>query len=192
MLIKLECSLDEIRKALNYLRIALPKRKCDRKHVMIEIFFQPEEIRLSIIGAQYTIKIPTGIKQKVFIPFVLLERITQIYQNKNFIIHLDEGLISYDGKTIPNKDIMLISPDDNTSLELTMNYTDLDLLVLEYLYQEEYLEKMKLMEKIYKAKERLDNAVYNASEYLERYGVTYEMLMNLVMNKIFRKKLYHM
>lgn len=188
MSIKLECSLDEIRKALAYLGAALPKRICDRNDAMLEIFFLPQEIRLSVIGAVYKMLISTGVYQKVILPFILLERITSVYPNKNFVIYLDENSVTFDGKTLKRDDIMFVDPECQHTIELTMNFSDRDLLILEYLYPNEDLKRMKLEKKIDEAKENFENAVQNAADYLYQYGVKYEDVLTLAMSKIIKKK----
>jgi hypothetical protein len=184
MSIKLECEYPDIKAACNHLRVALPRNKKERATVILEINIKPEEITLSIIGASYKIKTETGIYTKILFPFVYLDTIVNDWEKMIFVLKIDDGFIQHGGSVLESTAIRVIHPENQKKMDLPMNYSNLDILRLEFRYSLDEIRRMNLLEKLDKAKEELYKSVKSATAELSAYNVKYDDIEKIVREKI--------
>jgi hypothetical protein len=184
MPIKLECGIDNIKEACKHLRVALPKSKKERAQAILELNFKPKEVHLSVIGAKYRLHIESECFSKVLLPFVILDTIVKDWKGDVFIASFDTGVVTFGGSALESDSIKIVHPENQPKIDLPINYSDLNLLQLEFQYSLEELGRMNLLSKIDKAKENLDNSVRVALSALSVYGVKYDDIEKIVREKI--------
>jgi len=184
MSIKLECDIENIKEACKHLRVALPKSKRERSKAILEMNFKPKEVHLSVIGAKYRLRIEAECFTKVMLPFVILDTIVKDWKGDVFIASFDIGLVTFGGSALESDAIKIVHPENQPKIDLPINYSELNLLQLEFQYSYEELGRMNLLSKIDKAKEHLDESVRMALSALSVYGVKYDDIEKVVREKI--------
>ena len=166
------------------MRVALPKSKKERAQAILEMNFKPNEVHLSVIGAKYRLHIESECFSKVLLPFVILDTIVKDWKGDIFIASFDVGIVTFGGSALESDSIKIIHPENQPKIDLPINYSDLNLLQLEFQYSFEELGRMNLLLKIDKAKENLDKSVRMALSALSIYGIKYDDIEKIVREKI--------
>jgi len=105
-----------------------------------------------------------------------------------FIALFDTGVVTFSGSALESDSIKIIHPENQPKIDLPINYSNLNLLQLEFQYSYEELDRMNLLSKIDKAKENLDESIRKALSALSVYGVKYDDLEKIVRGKIINIK----
>jgi hypothetical protein len=184
MSIILECDIENIKEACKHLRVALPKSKRERAKAILEMNFKPQEVQLSLIGAMYRLRISSGCYAKILLPFVFFDTIVKDWKAKIFFASFDNGVITFGGSSLESDAIKIIHPENQSKIDLPINYSEHDLLRLEFQYSYEELGRMNLLSQIDKAKENLDKSVRTTLSQLSVYGIKYDEIEKLIMEKI--------
>jgi hypothetical protein len=188
MSIRLECGLVNIQEADKHHRVALPKSKKERAKAILEMNFKPQEVQLSVIGAMYRLRTSSGCYAKVLLPFVFFDTIVKDWKGEVFVASFDNGVITFGGSSLESDAIKIIHPENQPKIDLPINYSDLDLLRSELQYSFKELERMNLISKIDKARENLDEAIRISLSHLSVYGIKYDDIEKLIMEKISNTK----
>jgi hypothetical protein len=184
MSIRLECGIENIKAACKHLRVALPKSKKERAQAILEMNFKPKEVYLTVIGATYRLHVESECFTKVLLPFVFFDKIVKSCSNNIFVLSFDRGVVTYGETTLESHSIKIIHPENQPKIDLPINYSDLNLLQLEFQYSYEELGRMNLLSKIDKAKENLDESIRTALSALSMYGIKYDDIEKIVREKI--------
>lgn len=186
-MVSFSCETKDIKAAIKHIRVAIPKSRKERIKSRIEIDIKPDKVILSVIGASYHIYEHTGIFAKIFMPVVLLIKAVEVTKLSRFVMECKNGMVRFGGTEISSPEIEIGHPENQSKIDLSMNYKVLDLLQLRNQYPVTELRRMGLLEKLLKAEEKMIEDLETASEMLWQYGISYEELRGLVEKKVNKK-----
>jgi hypothetical protein len=184
MSISLSCSTTAFREGMKHLSVALPRKKKELIASQLELNIRPNNLTLSTIGATYHIDCSANGFAKVILPTMLLLKIVKALKSETLSLECAEGEIKCDGFVISSDSISVVHPENQSSIDLSMNYTLVDLLRLRISNTDEELERMNLLHKVRKAQSDLSKNIHLAHELLKDYGVRIHDLEGLVESKV--------
>jgi hypothetical protein len=180
MSIVFECNKNELLSAIKHLRVALPKGKKKRLGTILEMNILPGRAKLSIIGASYTLNCTSQTYTKVVLPFLYIVNLVKSWGKENFKMQIEDGLINCSTTTIQSSMIKIIHPENQRSIDLTMNYSKKDLINLRKTHSFDELERVNLLKIIEMVEEELENNLMKAYLLLKDFGVTLKDLEDFV------------
>lgn len=183
-MIEFSCNIIDIQAAVEHIRVALPKRREERVKARVELDIKPDKVILSVVGASYTIDMDTGIFAKVFMPVLLLIRAVEVTKSSRLVMQCEDGKVRFGGTEISSPEIEVVHPENQSKIDLTMNYRSLDILQLRSQHPIDEIKRMGLLEKLLKTEEKMTEDLESASDLLKPYGVTYEELRELLERRI--------
>lgn len=172
-------------KTLNSLKAILKGPIKKYLSVICEITVIDGKVKFAIPGCLFELECETEGTAKAAIPFLYFYEIVKAHSKENIKFEIYEsnmkcGNIKFKADTwfFPNDKIL-------RTLDIPMNYKDLDLLKLRHQnYTEEELQFNKITRKIDEAEERLKTNLLNAYLILKDYNVSYEEIKKIVDEKI--------
>ena len=180
------CKTSEVYDALKFLSSVVPRNKKGKLY-NCEVTIKTNEVTFVTIGAKRVLYCECTGPAKVTLPLLYFFDIIKNIKTFSTQISVSEGLM-----TIGNLSVQVITCffEDYTilrSIDLPINYSIVDLLLLNKKYTPEEIEFNKLNSQIKLAYAAMDKDINTASGFLEKYGVTNEEIRRLVQLKLFDK-----
>lgn len=183
-MIQFSCSTSDLRAALRHIRVALPERRSDQVKARVEFSLKPDSITLSVVGASYTIDTHTGLYVKIFMPVMLLSRAVRVAKSPKMAIECETGKVRFNGMELSSAAIEVSHPENQSKLDLTINYNLRDILRLRNLHSEDEIKRMGVYDKLIATEEKLELDLQDVFDLLKPYGVTYRDFREWVESKI--------
>lgn len=184
MSIILSCSTNEMQEGMKHISVALPRKKKELIASQLELNIKPHNLTLSTVGAAFHVNCSANGFAKVILPTMLLLKIVQALKSETLSLECAEGEIKCDGFSISSESISVVHPENQSAIDLSMNYTLVDLLRLRKSNTDEELQRVNLLHKVLKAQRDLSKNIHLAHELLKEYGIRIHDLEGLVESKV--------
>jgi len=183
-MIQFSCNSSDLRAALRHIRVALPKRKQDQVKARVEFSLKPDSITISVVGASYTIDSHSGLFVKIFMPVMLLSRAVRAAKSPKMAIECEPGKVRFNGMEVSSTAIEITHPENQSKLDLTINYNLRDILRLRKEHSIDEIERMGLYDKLIATEEKLEDDIMTAYHLLKPYGMTQREMKEWIEGKI--------
>lgn len=184
MNVTLICNRKELLLALKQVKLGLPKSKREQLSSTLEIDLKPGSVKLSTIGASYSLKTTSQVFAKILVPYTYFYDLVHQYHGTIFSIDFYQGKLVCGSITYESLLIQIVHPENQRPLDLPMNYGAKDLLLLRETHSVEELERLNLLKKIEDVEEDLKSNSIKASLILNQYGVTRKDIEQLIRSKL--------
>ena len=144
------------------------------------ISVQPDRLEFQFVGISRFIKAETSTYCDVVIPFRLLDNTAKTETSKEMTWIVKDGEIQFGKLSVKNNSIRVQSLFVNPPLPLAMNQDSLSILRLRLTHKEAQLTQLKLLESVEGEEKTLEIKLKEAGKCLYPYGVTVQMLRELV------------
>ncbi|RCK74502.1 MAG: hypothetical protein IGBAC_1450 [Ignavibacteriae bacterium] len=180
----LEFSKSELLQAFKSLKIALPKKKDEAAAIRLEIDVFSDTAKLSLIGASYTINCKSNNYLKIVVHYLYFTELVRNSKSDNIQIIIEDDKVFVGSIMVLSPIFKVCHPEEQGDVDLSINYSKIDLLRLRKNLTLEELETMNLLKKITEVEELLHTNLKKAELLLKDFGVNYKDLKNLVTSKI--------
>jgi hypothetical protein len=169
----------------DFKKVITEVKKLSPKSLKIDvpISIQPDRIEFLFVGMSRLLPAITTHFCDVVIPFRVLDAISKTADTKELTFQVEEGKLEYGRVSLTSKDVHIQSLFLNSESSVPMNSTPKILLGMRRKHSEEYLKKNGYLSLIIKEEKRLDDNLKTAVNKLKDYGITYQMLRELVQNQ---------
>ncbi len=169
---------------LNFLKRAIPKGK-KRIIYMCELTVKTNQIDFVVIGASKTLYCKANGPVKVSVYFETLYDIAKNTKDYQSLILIADGFIKIGVTTINARTFFFTDDSILRSINLQINYTARDVLLLAETYTPEEIEFNDLTETYNNARRALIRDMAVVYERLRKYGFSRTETENLIINKIY-------
>lgn len=167
------------------MKVALKGSANDKRRVYCEITITDGNITLVSPGVTYSIAAETSGMAKVALPFLYLVNVVNDSKSAEAEFVVVEGWLKAGNIKVAAKTTFLDNDRILRSVNLPLNYNDADLLkMFDEGYTAEELKFNKLELRRAKASDELEANIRKAYKVLKVYGITYEEIRKLVMQKL--------
>lgn len=185
MQLKLNCPKIDLLKAAKHFKPAIPKHQTAANNFILEFNFKINCIELSTIGASYTIYCKTEGVAKVSMPIKYFSAILKDCKSDIFEATFEEGKMFFDGITIKNPVIKISHPENIEKINLPINFSEREFLLLRIKYSEETLAFNNLLPELIQQEKAKDNRIQKAQTILAPLGISFIQLKEFVDNVIY-------
>ena len=188
------CKTKDLRRVIKLIKQGQPRRRAYKKR-LITIVVRKNKIEILTPGKIYPINAKCSEQAIVKLPQYYLESIIKTYKEQDFTCKVEDGKVAV-GQTesyIPDIKAEVLKDDSDLNdymnklqkiieneIDLTINYSDRELLWIKNKYKIEELEKNKIIDRIYDAQLRKDDNLKKTYNLLKIYGITKYDLNKLV------------
>ncbi len=169
---------------LNFLKRAIPKGKKACTY-MCELTVKTNQIDFVVIGASKTLYCKANGPAKVSVYFDTFYDIAKNTKNFHTLILIADGLIRINVTTIDARTFFFEDDSILRSINLPINYTARDVLLLAETYTPEEIEFNVLTETYDNARRVLVRDMEVVYERLRKYGFSRNETEEIIMNKIY-------
>lgn len=187
-MIPIKINLQELLITLDRVKSAIllgPERSED---VICEITVSADNLQFVVPGAEFEVSCKSFGECKASFCFLHFMQIIESFEIKELILIFSEGFVKIGSFSLPAKTAFLDTISKFRTIQLPINYTDLDLLLLSEIgYTSDEINFYGLSQKVFKAKRIFQENLDEAHKILSMYGVRYKDLNEFVTNIIDKK-----
>jgi CheY-like chemotaxis protein len=180
----LECRKSELVSGLRHVKLGLPRRRRGQVPCALEVNIRPTNLVLNTFGASSTIRCTANCFAKALVPFEIVRDLVRRAHGPELVFGIHEGRLGVDGKLFESPSIHVVHPENQSTTNLTLNFTDADLVGLRAKHSSQELERLGLLKKVEGAEESLREQLNLAHGYLGKYGVSYQDLERIVNSRV--------
>lgn len=184
-MITFKASTKSLIEILKKAKVAVGKMSKTSKQISTELTITDNKLTVVVPGANFSLEGETMGTCKASVSFFHFYQIVKDCKEKKVEILIESTTLTIGNVSISIRTTFFEDDSILRSIDLPMNYTDVDLMKLplaNYTYEE--LKFNKLIDKIRAAEVRLDDNMWSAYSKIREYGISYDELELLVKNKI--------
>jgi hypothetical protein len=182
------CNISELRKAIKGLKPALPSSIREQRKLILELDIRPKLLIISIPGVSMKCPLENETFAKAFLPFSLFKEVVGSCKEDFLTLHIENGTLTIGKTSISSDKIALTHFENQTKIDLSVNYTPLEILSLRYTHSFDEIKRRNLHTLLGEAEEKLMKDLQRATNALSDYKVSFIEINALVQSKIERFK----
>jgi len=176
----------ELLKTLKIVKTALPRGK-QRKLTNLELQIGMNKVVMLLPGLSQELYGKTTGIGKAYLPLLQFESMVKDSSTEDIVVQLESGIAKIGKYQSNTSRISLQQLENQTSIDLPVNYTVLDLLTLRKKYSFEQLMANNYIYLINQTENKMTENINKSLRFLKQYGITYDILNDCIQKKIKEK-----
>jgi hypothetical protein len=183
------CKKKDIVAAIQFLAPALPEPKAIKGKLVCELEFDKDRLKITIPGASSYCAAEYNKIVKAFVPYLVLVQFLNDWSEEDFTVSIEREQICAGRMHVESELIRIAEPTQQRNIDLTMNYSTLDILKMGELFSKDEIKRKNFYDELIMTQYKMKDDIFDAETLLSKYGIKYDELQRIVRQKISNHKL---